>query len=175
MRLSCTISEPVLIEIVRQDMQRQLERVSVDESKVVGEIQKRLSAISLEKAKNEQRQLLVRLEELDAQTASLYEDRLGGAINLDTFMTLSAVMEAERTETQTEYERLSKSLEDAERQIFDINGWIKGIRSCLALEEPDFNTLHELIDRIEVEEAEGAGKKRRQAVKIIYRFVGFIG
>lgn len=170
-----TISEPVLIEIVRQDMQSQLERASVDEGKVVNEIQKRLSSISLEKAKNEHRQLSARLEDLDAQAASLYEDRLGGAINLNTFMRLSAVLEAARTEAQVKYESLSKNLEDAEQQIFDINGWIKGIRSYLALDEPDFDTLHELIDRIEVDEAEGKGKKRRQAVKIVYRFVGFMG
>lgn len=172
-----TISEEALLRIVREDVQRQLERISVDEQRVVNEIQSRLTEVSLEETKKGLRKLFARLEELEALGAKLYEDRLNGVINLDTFMRLSADAEAERETVQAEHERLSKALETAERQALDINRWISSIRSYLAMDAPDTVTLRELIKRIEIGERESKskGKGRRQAVKIIYRFVGSMG
>ena len=37
-----------------------------------------------------------------------------------------------------------------------------------------FTILRELIDRIEVYEAEGTGKNRTQRIAIYYRFVGYL-
>jgi len=97
-----TIPEPVLIQVVREDMQKQLDEVAVDEER----------------------------EKLDAQAAKLYEDRLNGSINLDTFMRFSADAEAGRIEVQSEHEKLLQALESAGRQTLDIGRWISGIRSC---------------------------------------------
>ena len=163
-----------LLRVIREDMQRQLERVSVDEGRIVSEIQNRLSSIALDDTKKELQRLSARLDELDAYAARLYEDRLDGAINLDTYMTLSAESEVERGEAQAEHERLSQALETAERQVLGIDRWVSGIRSYLSLDTPDPDTLRALIERIEVGEGEGKGKKRRQAVKIFYRLVGFM-
>lgn len=170
-----TIPEPTLIQVVMDDMRRHLEKVSVDEGRVVGEIQNCLSETAMKDIKKEYQRLSARLDDLDSRAAKLYEDRLDGSVNLETFMSLSTNVEAEREQVQAEHERLSEALVTAERQIQDVGRWIQGIRSCLALDEPDFASLHELIERIEVGEAEGTGKYRRQAVKIIYRFVGFLG
>lgn len=170
-----TISELELLQIVREDMQKQLERINVDEDKAIREIQSRLSSLALEDTKRELLRLSAKLKVLDDRAARLYEDRLNRVINLDTFMTLSADVDSERNETAAEHERLSQAADTAERQVLDIQQWIANLRSYLALETPDSTLLRELIERIEVGEGVGKGKHRRQAVRIIYRFVGFVG
>ena len=170
-----TISELALLQVVRDDMQKQLERIDVDEDRVVWEIQSSLSALTMEDTKKELQRLSAKLAALDDRAARLYEDRLNGAINLDTFMALSAGVETECTDTAAEHERLSRAVDTAERQMLDIQQWISDLRSYLSLETPDRCLLRELIERVEVGEGEGKGKSRCQNVKIIYRFVGFVG
>lgn len=172
-----SISEPALLRIIREDIQRQLERIEIDENRVMAKIQSRLSELSLADTKKELQRLSAKLGELDARAAKLYEDRLDGIINLDTFMALSVDAEAERESVQAGHERLAKALAAAERQTLDIERWVSGIRSYLTLDEPDSDTLRGLIERIEVGEREGIskGKGRRQNIRIIYRFVGFMG
>ena len=48
------------------------------------------------------------------------------------------------------------------------------IRKLLDMEVLTFPILRELIDRIEVYEAEGTGKSRTQRIAIYYRFVGYL-
>ena len=48
------------------------------------------------------------------------------------------------------------------------------IRKLLDMEVLTFPILRELIDRIEVYEAEGTGKNRTQRIAIYYRFVGYL-
>ena len=112
---------------------------------------------------------------MDTQTEQLYGDRLSGAITLDTFMMLSKTVDEKRCAIQAEYDRLSKAVNAVQDQLQDIDRWHERIRSCLRLGAFDYDSLHNLIERIEVSEAEGRGNNRRQTVKIIYRFVGFMG
>ena len=136
------------------------------------EIQNRLSEVSLEDTKNRLRQLSEELDGFDNRAAKLYEDRLSGAITLDTFMLLSASHEDEKVEAQSEYNRLSSACQTAEQQVLDIGRWMSCIRSYMAMESPDRDVLNALIERIEIGEGIGRGKSRQQAVKIIYRFIG---
>lgn len=52
-----TISERALLGIIREDVRWQLARVEVDEGRVTGEIQNRLTEISLDETKKDLRTL----------------------------------------------------------------------------------------------------------------------
>ena len=170
-----SISQLSLLEIVRQDIRRHLEQADADEERVINEIQSRLSESSVEEAKRELARLTDRLVELETLGVKLYEDRLNGTINLDTFKTLSTDVEEERIAKQDERNRLAKVVEEAERLTVSIQDWLGSIRSFLSLEKPDHETLAALIERIEVGENEGTRQDKRQSIRIVYRFVGCVG
>lgn len=165
-----TISELALLGIIQADVRRQFERITVDEERVVQEIQRRLSETSLSDIKKELRDLSEKLTALNDYAARLYEDRLAGAINLDTFLQLSAQTEADCIAVTSEHKRLASAADTAEH----IGRWVNGIRRAATLEAVDREMLCALIERIEVGEREtgSKGKLRRQAVRIPYRFVG---
>lgn len=52
--------------------------------------------------------------------------------------------------------------------------FIRAVRRFMEVQTLTPTVLHELIDRIVVSEAQGAGEERTQCVTIFYRFVGQI-
>jgi DNA invertase Pin-like site-specific DNA recombinase len=170
-----SISQLTLLEIVRQDIRHHLEQINTDERRVVKEIQSRLSETSLEDAKQGLSRLTARLSELETLGAQLYEDRLNGTINLDTFKSLSAAAEDERTIKQDERDKLARLVAEFEQQTLNVQNWLGSIRSFLSLENPSNETLFELIERLDVGENEGTRKQKRQSIRISYRFVGYVG
>ena len=74
-----------------------------------------------------------------------------------------------------------KKINDLQIKLRDIDQHKKGyerfvsiIRKLLDMEVLTFTILRELIDRIEVYEAEGTGKNRTPRIAIYYRFVGYL-
>jgi DNA invertase Pin-like site-specific DNA recombinase len=170
-----TISELALLEIVRADISSHLEYINADEGLALREIQRRLSEISIEDAKRELLLLEDRLEELQKLGAKFYEDRLTGAINLETYKKLSADTEIELSEKKAEHDKLSRAVTESEGKLINVQKWLEGIRVFMTLEKPDRKTLAALIERIEIGKNEGTRKQKRQSVKIVYRFVGCVG
>lgn len=168
-----TISEEALLQLLREDMRRHMEKAGAHEDAALGLARSGSREISADMLEKELRQVSDELEALGVKSARLYEDRLSGGISLDAFMAMSVSLDEKRGVIQAEHDRLSESIRSAQAQLQDTGRWLEKIRFCLTLDEPDFDSLHDLIERIEVSEAEGAGKNRRQAIKIIYRFVGF--
>lgn len=167
-----TISEDALLQLLRRDIERHITEAHVDEHEILTTVQRETSLTTVEGITTDLRQVSLQLEALDKKTAQLYEDRLSGAITLDTFMSLSSDTDKERETLQSKQKVLTDALESVQVKLDDTRDWLNRIRSFLTLAEPDFDTLHELIERIEVSEAVGRGNNRKQEVKIIYRFVG---
>jgi hypothetical protein len=165
---SHSISELALLKLVRDDLARHLEQV--DSGRIAEGIQSRLSETSIENTKSELAIITSRLSELDALGIKLYEDRLRGTIDLDTFKTLSTDIEDERAEKQDKRDKLVLALAEAKRQTVNIQKWHDGIREFFSFEQPGHETLAALIDRIEVGVNEGRNK--RQSIQIVYHFVG---
>jgi hypothetical protein len=46
------------------------------------------------------------------------------------------------------------------------------MREYLSFENPDYDAIHSLIEKIEIGEREGSGQGARQSIKIRYRFEG---
>ncbi|MDL2293382.1 recombinase family protein [Ruminococcaceae bacterium OttesenSCG-928-D13] len=170
-----TISEKVLLKLVQADVQSQLAMAEIDEEGVVDRLRSRHSLPALLDTKKELEQLSDRMHELDGLGMSLYEDRLAGKISPETFQSLTAAADTERAEKQAKHRQLSKALAAAEQVAHDVDEWIQRLRAYLALDQPDRNTLHELIESIEIGERVGDFSNRVQDVRITYRFVGQMG
>lgn len=166
------IPEPLLLQLLREDIRSNLEVAAIDEKGFIRRLRERMSLPSLNESKKELQKLSERLSVLNKKSVSLYEDRLSGAISLDTYKSLSAANEKEITTAQSEHDRLAVALDAAERIAADVKAWISLLREYLSLEQPDRETLRALIERIEVSEREGRGKIRRQDIWVTYRFVG---
>jgi DNA invertase Pin-like site-specific DNA recombinase len=165
---SHTISELALLKIVRDDINLHLEQFNGDT--VINEI--RLSETSVADTKRELTVITNRLSELETLCAKLYEDRLDGTIDLGTFKAISANIEEERAGKQDKRDKLALAIAEAEEQTVSVQNWLESIQEFLSFEQPARETLAALIDRIEVGENEGTRGKRRQSIRILYRFAG---
>ena len=129
----------------------------------------RLSAVRQEIGK-----LRRRVQELEAITAKLYEDKYSGAVSESTFMVLTQKNEQERLAKAERLEALLSEVDKAEKETAAIHNWTAIIRKYLDLQELDRATIDELIDHIEIGERTIVDGQRRQDIKVFYRFVGLV-
>jgi DNA invertase Pin-like site-specific DNA recombinase len=168
------IPENDLLAFIREDVQRHLAIAETDETRVFSKVHKRLAGAELEKARRELSAVKKRLTELSVLEVKLYEDRLAGIINLDTFKALSAKAEDERVSKQSDLDALASAITEAESQASDMSKWLTAIREYLSFDKPTHEALVALIEKIEVGENVGTLKQRVQSLKIYYRFVGAV-
>jgi len=114
----------------------------------------------------------MRLEELGAITKKLYEDNALSRLSDDEYSRLSAQFSSERKEVEDRLSVIVEELRAEERNLENVARFTKIIGKYLDIKELNKIVLNELIDRIEVHEAEKIDGKRVQKVDIYYRFVG---
>ena len=171
------IYELTLAEIVTAEIKAHAQAVTVDEAAVVDRLKRkvadydehRLSAVRQEIGK-----LRRRVQELEAITAKLYEDKYSGAVSESTFMMLTQKNEQERLAKAERLEALLSEVDKAEKETAAIHNWTAIIRKYLDLQELDRATIDELIDHIEIGERTIVDGQRRQDIKVFYRFVGLV-
>ena len=164
------IPEKALMEIIRNDMQNQIEALNIDENRIVQDIQKSFQIGSLDQATKHCDRLAVKLNELSLAGKKLYEERLKGIISIDTFMTLSEKSEEERLLVKAEHDRLSELLVREAHRVLDTESIVPKLREFLSLENPTNEMLAALIDKVYVGEGEGRGRNKIHDVRIVYRF-----
>lgn len=89
-------------------------------------------------------------------------------------MQLSHKYELERVALKEKINDIQIKLHDMDHHKQGYERFVSIIRKLLDMEVLTFPILRELIDRIEVYEAEGTGKNRTQRIAIYYRFVGYL-
>lgn len=114
----------------------------------------------------------MRLEELGTITKKLYEDNALSRLSDDEYSRLSAQFSSERKETEERLPAIAEVLKKEERNIENVARFTKIIAKYLDIKELNKTVLNELIDKIEVHEAEKIDGKSVQKVDIYYRFVG---
>ena len=180
-KTACTLhllQEPVLIQLVLDEIREHAALAAFDEQRVIKAIgnEKSRESISLNALHRKQlQQFESRLAELDKIIRLLYEDRASGIISETMFKEMIANYEKERTERNDAVIELRERVERCEQVVCDVSAWIKAIRKYSELEELSREVLVELIDNIEVFEPEKVGKQRVCRIKINYRFVGAVG
>ena len=122
--------------------------------------------------KKEQSKLQMRLEELGTIIKKLYEDNALSRLSDDVYGRLSAQFFGERKEAEERLSVIAEELKKEERNLENVARFTKIIGKHLDIKELNKTVLNELIDKIEVHEAEKIDGKRVQKVDIYYRFVG---
>ena len=132
------------------------------------------SAAKQEDSKLEISRLRRRIGELEHMTAKLYEDKVSGAINGDTFAVLIQKSEQERIQKADRLDALLSEERKARQEVENIRQWAGIVRRYLDVQELDREIVEELIDHIEIGERSIIDGQRHQDIKIFYRFVGVV-
>ena len=172
-----SISQPALAQIILEEIQEQAKALTLDEAGVIAKLKRKVMSQSDERTaavKQETSRLRRRVGELENMTAKLYEDKINGAINPESFAVLMDKYEQERLDKAERLETLTQEIAKAEQEAAAINEWAGHIRKYMDLRELDRQIIDELIDHIEIGERVVVDGQNRQSVKIYYRFVGLL-
>ena len=116
----------------------------------------------------------VRSEMLVHLFEKLYEDNVAGKVTDEWFLQLSHKYEVKRLELKEKISTLRAKLAALEEQSQNSDAFLAAIRKFMEMKTLTAPLLQELIDHIDVYEAQGSGKRRTQRIVIYYRFVGYI-
>ena len=117
---------------------------------------------------------LVRQQKVANLYEKLYEDNAEGKVTDEWFTHMSHKYETERTELKGKVSELRKKLSSTQETTKGKEIFLNAVRSFIEMENLTAPLAKELIDHIDVYEAEGKGKNKTQRIVIYYRFVGYI-
>ena len=180
-RDTCPTRHYIRVEGVEQVVIRELARLAAyleeDEEAFVELLAKKSEKDAQMERKllqNELQSSIARNEAVARLFEKLYEDNATGKVTDDWFMQLSHKYELERAALKEKINEIQIKLHDMDHHKQGYERFVSIIRKLLDMEVLTFPILRELIDRIEVYEAEGTGKSRTQRIAIYYRFVGYL-
>ena len=180
-RGTCPTRHYIRVEGVEQVVIRELARLAAyleeDEEAFVELLAKKSEKDAQMERKllqNELQSSIARNEAVARLFEKLYEDNATGKVTDDWFMQLSHKYELERAALKERINEIQIKLHDMDHHKKGYDRFVSIIRKLLDMEVLTFPILRELIDRIEVYEAEGTGKSRTQRIAIYYRFVGYL-
>ena len=180
-RGTCPTRHYIRVEGVEQVVLRELARLAAyleeDEEAFVDLLAKKSEKDAQMERKllqNELQSSIARNEAVARLFEKLYEDNATGKVTDDWFMQLSHKYELERVALKERINEIQIKLHDMDHHKQGYERFVSIIRKLLDMEVLTFPILRELIDRIEVYEAEGTGKSRTQRIAIYYRFVGYL-
>ena len=180
-RGTCPTRHYIRVEGVEQVVIRELARLAAyleeDEEAFVELLAKKSEKDAQMERKllqNELQSSIARNEAVARLFEKLYEDNATGKVTDDWFMQLSHKYEMERVALKERINEIQIKLHDMDHHKQGYERFVSIIRKLLDMEVLTFPILRELIDRIEVFEAEGTGKSRTQRIAIYYRFVGYL-
>jgi len=171
------IYEQTLVQIVAAEIKAHAQAVTLDEAGVVEKLKRNIAHHDeqrLTDAQQEISKLRRRVQQLEAVTAKLYEDKYSGAVSEGTFKVLAQKNEQERLAKAERLEALLSEINQVQQETAAIHNWTALIRKYLNLQELDRAAIDELIDHIEIGERTVVDGQRRQDIKVFYRFVGLV-
>lgn len=113
-----------------------------------------------------------RYDELSALIRSLYENLMSGLLPERQYKQLMAQYDSEQAELESKMETMKSEIAEDKSSSVDIQHFISLIRKCKNPTEISDSMFNELVDKIVVYEAEGAGNARTQKVDIYFNYVG---
>lgn len=117
---------------------------------------------------------VVRQQSVASLYEKLYEDNATGKVTDEWFTHMSHKYEVERAELKIKIFNLREKVANMQTIQHSKDMFIGAVRKFLDMETITAPLLHELIDHIDVYEAEGKGKNKTQRVVIHYNFVGYL-
>ena len=117
---------------------------------------------------------IVRQQTVASLYEKLYEDNATGKVTDEWFTHMSHKYEVERAELKVKVFNLREQVANMQTVQHSKDMFIGAVRKFLDMDTITAPLIHELIDHIEVYEAEGKGKNKTQRVVIHYNFVGYL-
>ena len=117
---------------------------------------------------------IVRQQTVASLYEKLYEDNATGKVTDEWFTHMSHKYEVERAELKVKIFNLREQVANMQTVQHSKDMFIGAVRKFLDMETITAPLIHELIDHIDVYEAEGKGKNKTQRVVIHYNFVGYL-
>ena len=117
---------------------------------------------------------IVRQQTVASLYEKLYEDNATGKVTDEWFTHMSHKYEVERAELKVKIFNLRERVANMQTVQHSKDMFIGAVRKFLDMETITAPLIHELIDHIDVYEAEGKGKNKTQRVVIHYNFVGYL-
>ena len=117
---------------------------------------------------------LTRQQKVAQLYEKLYEDNAEGKVTDEWFTHMSHKYELERTELKGKISDLRHRLSNAQETSNNKDMFISAVKRFMEMEVLTAPLAKELIDHIDVYEAEGKGKNKTQRIVIYYRFVGYL-
>ena len=117
---------------------------------------------------------IVRQQSVASLYEKLYEDNATGKVTDEWFTHMSHKYEVERAELKVKIFNLREEVANMQTVQHSKDMFIGAVRKFLDMDTITAPLIHELIDHIDVYEAEGKGKNKTQRVVIHYNFVGYL-
>ena len=171
------IRADALEQIVVFELKRLAIMLQQDEELLVDILEKKTNKDFYDEKKHLEEQLqkaIVRQQSVASLYEKLYEDNATGKVTDEWFTHMSHKYEVERTELKVRIFNLREKVANMQTVQHSKDMFIGAIRKFLDMDTITAPLIHELIDHIDVYEAEGKGKNKTQRIVIYYRFVGYI-
>ncbi len=164
-------------EIVKNELRKMVRLLKYDEEYFTELLTQKADKELLKEQKNlesELNQAIMRKETVAQMYESLYESNILGKVTDEWFMQLSHKYDNENMALKDKIADISRKLSSLEETKKGKEYFLSAIRSFMEMDKLTAPLIRELIDHIEIHEAQGSGKSRTQMVIIYYRFIGYI-
>lgn len=172
-----TIYEDVLKQLVLADIREKAQYAEYDRERLLTQIIRMKDKELHSRTASYEQELKAasaRVSELERLMQNLYEDKCTGVVPQTVFQTLMKKYEMERAQKAAAIPELERKVRAQMENRHDAGQWAEIIRRYTEITDLDETILFELVDRIEVGEAQKCGKTRIQDVKVFYRYVGCV-
>lgn len=180
-RKICTSTHYIRTDFLEQVVLGEIKRLMKFATLYENEFAKIVMGNSIKTAEQEQRakqkelnSLLARDKELDILFEKIYEDNVSGKISDERFAKMSVKYESEQKELKEKVNALQTELDNEKSKAVTSDMFLSSVRKYTRARKLTPRMLNELIDKIEVYQAEKIDGKKVQRLKIHYNCIGAI-
>jgi len=180
-RGTCTSTHYIRVDFLEQVVLQEIRRLTRFASQFETEFVKAVMGYSQQTAEldrqirqKELNAMLARDKELDGLFERIYEDNVSGKISDERFSKMSAKYETEQSELAERIKALRTELDKGHGKSMTTDMFIATVRKYTRAKKLTPRMLNELIERIEVHQAEKVNGEHRQKLTIHYNCVGSI-
>ena len=180
-RGTCTSTHYIRADFLEQVVLAEIRRLTKFVSQYEKEFAKLMMGFSQKAAADEVRSMLRELDaaiyrdkELDSLFERLYEDNVAGKITDERFARMSSKYEAEQKELRDRIKALQDAVERTKSKAVTADMFISAVRKYTRARKLTPRMLNELIEKIEVHQAEKVDGVWQQKLTIHYHCVGVV-
>lgn len=180
-RKICTSTHYIRTDFLEQVVLGEIKRLMKFATLYENEFAKIVMGNSIKAAEQQRRakqkelnSLLARDDELDILFEKIYEDNVSGKISDERFAKMSVKYESEQKELKEKVQKIQAELNNEKSKAVTSDMFLSSVRKYTRARKLTPRMLNELIDKIEVYQAEKIDGKKVQRLKIHYNCIGAI-